>query len=144
MSKRTCGDCTMCCQGWLGGSVNGKTFYAGRPCHYVSCNGCSIYEDRPYDPCQSYTCAWLTDSNFLPEWFRPDTAGIICTWRKTTEDIPFLDIQECGQPLGAKFLNWLFHEYLNRGFNLRYKLDGGLNYIGQPDFVKSITSNPHQ
>lgn len=144
MTNRSCNGCTMCCQGWLEGQVNNRSFHSGKPCHYVSCNGCSIYSERPEDPCQSYQCAWLCDDAFLPEWFKPNESTILCTWRKTTEGILFLDVQECGQTIEAKFLNWLFHEHLHRGFNMRYRVSAGINYLGEPAFVHSIRTNPLQ
>jgi len=134
----------MCCQGWLEGNVNGHAFYAGAPCHFVPCTGCSIYKDRPAEPCKSYKCAWLDDEGFLPEWFKPDVSKILCTWRKTSEGITYLDVEECGEQIDAIHLNWLFMAHIKAGFNLRYKVKGGLNFIGSPDFVQSIQANPTQ
>ena len=41
--QRNCNNCTKCCEGWLSGEVNGYSFYPGRPCHFMKCDGCSIY-----------------------------------------------------------------------------------------------------
>lgn len=144
MADRTCDGCIKCCEGWLEGSAKGRSFYPGSPCHFASCNGCTIYADRPENPCRTYRCAWLDGPEFLPEWFKPSRSNLLCTWRQTVEGITFLDVEECGQTITASSLNWLFMEHLRKGFNLRYKVNGGINFIGDPVFVKSLSDNPHQ
>ncbi len=45
LKQRSCSDCTKCCEGSLSGEVFGKTFYSGKPCHFVKLNeGCSVYK----------------------------------------------------------------------------------------------------
>lgn len=140
MVNRECGDCTQCCQGWLTGVAHGHMFQPGTPCHYKSANGCSIYKDRPKDPCQTFSCAWLTNADFLPEWLKPNVSGVICTWRATESGIPFLDVVECGRKIDSTVLNWLILEHLKKGQNLRYRVDGGVNFIGQQDFVAALSA----
>lgn len=144
-TKRNCNGCTACCEGWLDGKVKEHSFFPGTPCHYVSCGvGCTIYSERPEKPCRVYKCMWLEHDDFLPEWFKPNLSNIICDWRKTKNGIVFLNVVECGKTIGAKYLNWLFKEHLRRGFNLRYTLDGGFNYIGEPAFVAALNEDPYQ
>lgn len=69
-AERNCDGCTVCCDGWLNGKVNEHYFYPGQKCHYVSDNGCSIYEDRPTLPCKIFGCGWLLDKE-IPEWMKP-------------------------------------------------------------------------
>ncbi len=76
-NKRSCGDCTACCDGWLKINVDGFDVYPGKPCRYSSGNGCTIYSHRPRDPCQEFVCGWLARTSPLPEWMRPDESQVI-------------------------------------------------------------------
>ena len=79
--SRSCDGCTRCCEGWLQAEALGKRFFPGQPCHWLSIGkGCTVYEDRP-PVCTSFTCAWL-DNHFLPEWFKPSDAAIICNLQR--------------------------------------------------------------
>jgi len=133
--NRNCEGCTMCCQGWLHGSAYEHTFYSGKPCHFVCEKGCSIYNERPEDPCKSYTCAWLNDLNF-PEWFKPNLSKVICTWRQWKPENYYLEVSECGEKIDSKILSWLFMKYVNNLYNFKYQLDGGWNYVGQQEFLE--------
>ena len=72
MNFRECGDCTACCNGTLIGEANGHKFGYGKPCIYLSQQGCSIYEDRP-ESCKKYQCAWT--QHLFPEWMQPNKCG---------------------------------------------------------------------
>ena len=62
MSKRSCGSCTKCCEGWLSGEALGHKFYPGKPCHFIAIGkGCSVYAKRPQEPCVSYKCGWISN-----------------------------------------------------------------------------------
>jgi hypothetical protein len=137
--NRKCGECTMCCQGWLTGEAHGYSFYPGMPCHYVGCSGCSIYEDRPEDPCKSYKCIWLGENDLLPEWFRPDQSKLICTWREWKdegEDNYYLDVIECGEEIKSKYLQWLIRFHCDSGINMSYSLSGTRCYYGSDEFIQ--------
>jgi len=72
--ERTCGECTVCCDGWLHADILGHHMGDGVPCHFLRAGRCSIYQDRP-NVCRSFYCGWrLSDSRFPEEW-RPDKAG---------------------------------------------------------------------
>lgn len=73
--KRECGDCSVCCQGVITGSVNGVDFGHGVPCAYLKENKCSIYKDRPF-MCQKFQCKWLHDENF-PDIFKPNNTDLL-------------------------------------------------------------------
>jgi len=126
----------MCCQGWLHGNAHGYSFYAGKPCHFVCESGCSIYKDRPDDPCKSYKCAWIMD-NYFPEWFKPDLSKVICTWRSWSEDSSsYLEVIECGEKLDSKILSWLYIQHLNGSLPyFTYKINGGLTVVGERKFL---------
>ncbi len=125
---RNCDDCTKCCEGWLWGEAYGHKFWPGRPCHYVSKCGCSIYENRPDSPCKSFMCEWLMNTD-IPEWMKPDDAKVIV--RKITEkDIEYLEFTEAGSRLDVTVLSWIFMNYADGKIkNAKYQIDGGWNYI---------------
>ena len=77
--SRACAGCTMCCQGWLTGKAWGHSFYPGQPCGWLGTTGCTIYQNRPKDPCQTFECLWKRDL-ILPDWLRPDKSGVIMKW----------------------------------------------------------------
>ena len=99
---RECGTCTKCCDGWLTGSAKGYNFWPGRKCHFVCSTGCTIYEDRPKDPCQSFTCSWLDDEN-IPSWLKPNESNTIMQWRTHPDaNLSHLEIVEAGAPMSAE------------------------------------------
>lgn len=129
---RTCDGCTKCCEGWLHGSAHDHAFYPGKPCHFLG-KGCSIYADRPKDPCQIYKCVWL-ESEDLPMWMRPDLCKVVVT-KRVKNNVEFYDIVEAGQLLDAKVLSWFVLWALNTKRNLLYSIDGGRNRIGSNEFL---------
>jgi len=79
---RECGGCTACCEGWLGSKIVGMR--PGVPCRHQSQSGCSIYDERPHNPCVTFRCVWLQDSTGLDDSMRPDKCGAIIresTWK---------------------------------------------------------------
>lgn len=135
--SRSCGDCTKCCEGYLSGSANGKTFYNGKPCHFLSIGkGCTIYAKRPKDPCQAYKCAWLIDDT-LPEWFKPNEINAIVDYREI-EGIKYLNVVEAGETLRSNVLSWLIVYALSNNINIYWNVAGGSNWIGSTDFLKAM------
>lgn len=132
--NRTCDGCSECCKGWLNGSAMGHDFYPGKPCYFLQ-KTCSIYENRPIDPCKIYKCHWL-DSDDLPMWMRPDLSNTLVT-RRIIENIEFYEILECGQKMDSSVLSWLIVWAFNNGKNLRYQIDGGFTKIGSEEFMKA-------
>ena len=75
MSKRICGPCTACCEGWL--HAKKLDMRPGHPCGHLAKDGCSIYPDRPEEPCVRFVCGWLQDAETYPDEMRPDRSGVI-------------------------------------------------------------------
>ena len=134
MKERNCGTCAKCCEGWLHGEAYGHAFFKGRPCFFLN-KTCSIYDNRPADPCRSYKCAWLAEDIF-PFWMKPDLVNAIITHRKVG-DIEFYSVTEAGSILDSKTLSWLVQWALNNNKNLLYFIDGGENKIGSQEFLKA-------
>lgn len=139
---RSCEGCTKCCEGVLQGEALGRSFYAGKPCHFVAIGqGCAVYAERPEDPCIAYECAWRRDET-LPMWMKPSEVGAIVDWRQTSlAGARYLEIHEAGQRLDSAVLTWMIEYALTAGINLIWTVEGGKHYIGSPDFVAEIEAS---
>jgi len=150
--KKECGECTACCSGALAGQAHGHYFFKGRPCFFLKKDGCSIYEDRPENPCVGYKCGYLSEA-FFPEWMRPDKCNILATPRvhkyleKVKENdverdeeryIPYMQLLEYGGSASAKSLWWFIEKHLEGIIpNLLIEIEGGYHRMGSLDFLKA-------
>lgn len=150
--KKECGECTACCSGALAGQAHGHYFFKGRPCFFLKKGGCSIYEDRPENPCVGYKCGYLSEA-FFPEWMRPDKCNILATPRvhkyleKVKENdverdeeryIPYMQLLEYGGSASAKSLWWFIEKHLEGIIpNLLIEIEGGYHRMGSLDFLKA-------
>jgi hypothetical protein len=134
---RSCDGCTKCCEGWVSAKIKGKAMYPGKPCHFVSlCKGCTIYEDRPVDPCVDYSCLWKLDME-VPAWLKPSESNVLLSPKVLKSGIEYIHVTEAGAPLQANVLSWVMIElFLNRNKNVVYQVQSGLNYVGSNEFVK--------
>ena len=137
--KRTCGDCTACCQGWLEGTAHGIDFYNGVPCHFVGCNGCTIYENRPQSPCKDFSCQWLIN-NDIPEWMKPNKSNVIVSGMKYSHpngsEGMYLEVTEMGKTIDAKILNWFFKLHVNKQVQIKIQVEGGWSWFGTKEFLE--------
>lgn len=137
-AERSCAGCTGCCDGWLKGSAHGYDFWPGRPCHFVTETGCSIYENRPENPCKSYNCLWRTNTS-VPEWMKPSECGVVLT-EKTIDGIPYIEATELGIKMDSSVLTWIFTKYADDTFkNIKFQVGGGWNWMGSREFVDAIS-----
>jgi len=141
LAQRECGSCTECCQGWLHGEAHGHKFYSGVPCHFVGEKGCSIYENRPENPCKSFKCEWLINNN-IPEWMKPDKCKVIIKsedWLHEGESQgKYLIICEAGQQIDSKVLAWFFDIHLNTNIPMIIQIAGGARWYGNEKFLKFV------
>jgi len=138
VNTRSCGTCTKCCEGYVSASVRGIPFFKGNPCHFVSIGkGCSIYEDRPKQPCKSYSCFWLKSED-VPEWMKPSEINAMISERYTKNNIYFLELIEAGETLRADVLSWLINYCNKNDFNLFWEVNGKKNYMGSDEFLKEF------
>jgi len=134
---RQCGTCTACCEGWLEGEAYGYNFFSGKMCHYKGENNCTIYKNRPEEPCKTYKCEWLVNHS-IPEWMKPSLSKVIIT-KRLKKGITYLEVIEAGQKIDSTVLNWLFVEHLKGTIpNLAYKVNNGQNYLGSQDFIEMV------
>jgi len=135
--KRECGTCTKCCEGWLSGEALGHKFFPGKPCHFISIGkGCSVYPNRPKDPCVSYKCAWLTNLD-IPEWMKPSEINAIID-EKEMYGFRYLVVHEAGNILNSKVLTWLIQHCLSTSKNLIWKIEDVPYWIGSTEFNKKM------
>lgn len=139
--KRECGSCGRCCEGWLTGEVYGQPFWPGRPCHFRTTEGCSIYAQRPAKPCKAFKCMWL-EHDSIPAWMKPDEVNAIFTWR-AAGNITYMSLHEAGEKLRSDVLSWTIHHAIANNINLLYHINGGQNRIGTPEFIKADLSQSY-
>jgi hypothetical protein len=142
---RTCGECTACCEGHLEGQVYGHHFYLGRPCHFMKTGGCSIYPDRPAEPCKRFKCAWLSE-DFLPVWFRPDKSNVIVTWESwgPNKNLPYLKVTERGTKIDSVVLNLINMCHVETRVPISVQIDRGWTHYGPPEFVQEMQQTSPQ
>jgi hypothetical protein len=139
LPEHSCGECTACCDGWLHGSAHGIQFYRGRKCSFVSDVGCSIYDERPDNPCKSFACDWLLNK-MMPLWMRPDKSKVILVNREIN-NIKYIEMMEAGQKVDSSILSWVLQTYLHNNVNILYQVDGGINYLGSQEFINAISNS---
>lgn len=132
---RSCEGCTACCEGWLTANIHGEEMYPGKPCQFVEQGvGCTIYKNRPEDPCKSFRCMWRdTDAQIMPDEFKPSEVGSIVT-RQIVDGIEYLTMVECGTKPLPEVISWFVTFGVARGMNLEWTVDGKAHWMGHPQF----------
>lgn len=140
-ADRACDGCTICCDGWATGVAYDKRFYPGRKCHYVNDSGCTIYEDRPENPCKTFKCQWLTNYD-IPAWMKPNRSDVLIA-KESIQGIEFYTFKETGKKLNSSVLSWLVQAHLEGKIkNARYELEGGWNFLGDQRFLSLMLGSP--
>lgn len=135
--KRECGDCTRCCEGWLSIEIYGKRMYPGKSCHFLGKN-CTIYKNRPEEPCKNYNCEWINNPDF-PEWLKPNLSNVIVTKREIEEEsLIYYEIIETGKLIESPVLNWFIHWALKTKSNIVYQVQGKMHRLGSAQFTNWI------
>ena len=138
---RTCGGCTACCEGWLSGEAHGHQFFHGMPCYYKGNSGCSIYKDRPENPCVSYKCAWLMHPEIFPEWMKPSESKVLINISEHSGHY-FLNLLEMGEKMDSKVLSYTIMQYLQGKIpNIRWQVDGAWYTLGSNEFVQAVNGS---
>lgn len=85
LNFKPCGDCQVCCQGYLEGTAYGMKFgltpNGPKPCGFLQ-KVCTVYSARP-SMCSNYYCAW--SQGLFPEWMKPNKSKVLVsvqTWSK--------------------------------------------------------------
>ena len=137
MTSKECGTCTKCCEGWLKAKIIGHDMYPGKPCFFVEIGkGCTIYEDRPKDPCKDFLCEWMKIES-MPDEFKPENTGVIMH-RQENNGNPYLSITESPFSPSAKYLSWALVYAKNTDQNIVWSVDGVFWWIGNEDFCNQM------
>lgn len=137
--SRTCGTCTKCCDGTLSGEINGYPMYLGRPCHFLKIGqGCTIYSDRPQEPCRRYECAWISDTE-IPDFMKPEVSNCILDYR-VHNGIRYLRLVESDKPYTAEILSWCIEYAKSKNLNFEWTVAGKSYWIGDAGFFESMSS----
>ncbi len=132
-NKRECGTCTKCCEGWLHATVRGHDMYVGKPCFFVEQGvGCSDYENRPSDPCKTFSCSWKEIPE-LPEKFKPEVSGVIIRY---TDDSFFI-IKAPEEP-NAELISWMITYARGNNKNIVWYLNDGVYWLGSDQFCNKM------
>jgi len=136
-AARSCGTCTACCDGWLKGTVRGHEMKPGVPCHFRGAGCCTIYEERPANPCRSFFCAWRLEGNPFPESFRPDRLGVIIVARQW-RDRQGYELISAGRDPDENLLDWMREFSTATGSPFLYSIDGYYRAFGVPEFQEDM------
>jgi hypothetical protein len=110
--------------------------YPGKPCKSVEAGvGCTIYKDRPKDPCKSFECSWKS-SDFVPEEFSPNATGQIIS-TQFIEGIPYLALAYAGKDLSVELLSWFVAFAVGRQLNAEWSVNGLPYAVGSADFISA-------
>lgn len=136
-NDRSCDGCTKCCEGWLVADIHGETMYPGKPCQYVEQGvGCTIYKNRPKEPCKNFACMWKAVED-VPLEFKPSEIGAIIH-RMEIDGIAYLNVVECGQLLNPKLLSWFVTYCMSKRINAHWTADGKAFWMGTDEFNKMM------
>jgi hypothetical protein len=117
---RECGDCTMCCQGHIYTEVNGEQIHPGNPCKHLSSH-CTIYKNRPDNPCKQFLCQWLINEDF-PLWLKPSQSNVMAWLSKDPNGNTYLDVSECGKPMPSNILAWFYNYHQQTKLPMRIQI----------------------
>ena len=139
---RSCDGCTKCCEGYLAGDIRGH--YMGimpdqsiKPCFFVEIGkGCKDYSNRPYDPCSTFKCDYLTNPE-MPNSFKPSRANAIFVTR-TVKGIEYLKLIEAGRKLDSEVLSWAISYALVNNLNFAWSVLDNMFWIGNEEFNKMM------
>jgi hypothetical protein len=135
-SERTCADCTKCCEGWLPANILGEEMFPGKPCQFVAPDvGCTIYKDRPKEPCKTFECSWRA-TDYVPLEFSPKNTGQIVAVQKL-EEIDYLAMAFAGKEVEPDFLSWFVTFAVGRQLNIEWSINGQLYALGSPAFMEA-------
>ena len=131
--ERQCGTCTACCDGWVEGTIRGHEMKPGVACHFRGEGCCTIYEERPQDPCRRFVCGWLAQGSPFPDSFRPDRLGVMIVRTKWRERPAYI-LKSAGRDPDEALLAWMRGFSSRQGAPFFYEQAGERFGFGPPDF----------
>ena len=139
-NMKECGTCTKCCEGWLYADIKGHEMFPGRPCFFVEVGkGCTIYKDRPEDPCKTFLCAWKQIDE-MPDEFKPEISGVIMQW-KILEGNGCWIVSKAPDNPTAQYLSWATTYAISRKENILWYIDDKSWWLGNEEFCKQMSKS---
>lgn len=113
--------------------------FPGKPCYFLKQEKCSIYSDRPKDPCQVFNCTWLEDET-LPDWLKPNISNVIIAKKIPEHDatLTYYQVTEAGQKIDSTVLNWIMQWAVSTNKNIIYTVDGQMFMLGTKEFTQAV------
>jgi hypothetical protein len=137
ITKRECGTCTKCCEGWLTANIRGHNMFPGKPCFFVEIGkGCKDYKNRPDEPCKSFECGWITIDE-MPEEFKPEQSGVILVFKNNNNN-PYMVITKAPNNPTSSFLSWAINFAMSKKLNILWYIDDKSWWIGNADFSNQM------
>jgi hypothetical protein len=130
---RHCGTCTVCCGGWLVGTIFGHEMKPGQPCHFRGEGCCSIYERRPVNPCRTFICGWLQEESPFPNEFKPDRLGVLIVPIRWREKAAYI-LRFAGRDPDEALLQWMREFSVRTGCPFYYEQRGERFGFGPREF----------
>jgi len=133
ITKKECGTCTKCCEGWLSADIKGYKMYPGKPCFFIEIGkGCGDYENRPQVPCKNFKCGWLGIEE-MPEEFKPDKSGVVMHFVQEDE-ISYFSLTKAPNDPSAELLSWAISFVASKGLNIFWDINNKSFWIGDSKF----------
>lgn len=141
IEPRPCGECALCCAGWVRTRVLGNEIDLNRPCPYSSGNHCTIHASRPQDPCRVFFCGWAEAGSELPEWMQPSECGVIVlAGRSSWAGRPVDVLVSAGKDPDRRMLSW-YEEYSVRTMRpFLYQQEGRWFGFGPLPFQREVAA----
>ena len=138
---RPCGDCSLCCEGWLKTRVLDFQIDVGKPCPHCSGHHCTIHGKRPHDPCRIFFCGWAVAGSSLPEWLQPSKCGVIVlTGRSSWRGKPVDVLVSAGKDPDENLLQWYRQYSINNVRPFIYQHEGMWYGFGPAEFQREIAA----
>lgn len=139
---RECGDCTKCCEGWLNDKIRDVEIYPGKPCPILEIGkGCTDYENRPKNPCQTFECQWKIDPS-IPEDLKPSISGSILT-EKEIDGSHYVMLHRAPDT-NPEVLTWLFFYALKNQKNIVWQTAKSMHWLGDSKFTQAMNNTFRQ
>ena len=134
MSSKSCGTCTRCCEGWFSADIKGHKMDLGKPCYFIEIGkGCTIYNDRPQDPCKNFLCGWMLIDE-MPDEFKPENSGVIMHWRKEG----YWVLTKAPNNPSHNLLSWAIFYAKSKEQNIVWYTNDRGWWLGDDDFCKKM------
>jgi CDP-diacylglycerol pyrophosphatase len=111
--------------------------YPGKPCFFVEIGkGCTIYKDRPKDPCKDFFCGWIQIEE-MPEDFKPEKTGTIMHFFKSYKN-SYWAINKAPNNPTEEYLSWAINFAKSRDENILWYIDDKSWWIGSHNFCNQM------